>query len=198
MVPIGERDGFSDQPIAHLQPDVARPVRIQLADEMPVLARRKIAGPSPPGKGRSGLDVGDGRGGHDDRFVDVLSRRRGPRFLDVELDQRTGVDVEPQRRSSRTVELTGLPRTRAGRVAPRGFPPPQDAIPSRTIPVIISCSGGVSGGASTATGRPRSVTVIRSPSATRRRNSLKRFFRTRTPTVVVTSLSYVATYYANS
>jgi hypothetical protein len=193
MVPISERGGLSDQPIAHLQPDVARPVGIQLADEMPVLAGRKVAGPSPSRKGGSGLDVCGGRRGHDRRFGDVLSRRRGTRFLDVELHERAGIDVEPQRRSSRTVELTGLPRTRAGRVAPRGFPPPQDAIPSRTIPAIVSCSAGASGGDITATGRPRSVTVMRSPSATRRRNSLRRFFRTRTPTVVTSTALLVAT-----
>src|SRR5712692_7813014 len=113
---------------------------------MPVLARGKVAGTSTARKGRSGFDVRDGRRDHDGRFIDVLSRRRGPRLFDVELDECAGVDVELQRRSSRTVELTGLPRTRAGRVAPRGFPPPQDAIPSRTIPAIASCSDGASGG----------------------------------------------------
>jgi hypothetical protein len=74
MVPIGERGGFSDQPIAHLQADVARPINIELADQMLVLARGKVAGPATARKGRSGFDVRDGRRDHDGRGIDVLSR----------------------------------------------------------------------------------------------------------------------------
>src|SRR5438128_8056487 len=93
------------------------------------------------------------------------------------------------------VRLTGLPRTRAGCADPRGFPPPQEAKPSRTIPATSRCSTDTSGGDMTATGRPRSVTVMRSPSATLLRNSLNRFFRSRTPTFA-TPTSLVATLYS--
>ena len=194
-VPIRERNGLPDEPVGDLQPHVSLPVRVELGDETPMLTDRQVACASTSRECRACLDVRDRRGRHENGLAHLRPRRRRTNFLDVELHEGAGIEIEVQRRSSRMVRLTGLPRTRAGCAAPRGFPPPQEASPSRTIPATIACSGGASGGAMTATGRPRSVTVMRSPPATRRRNSLNRFFRFRTPTVVTSRPSLVATLY---
>ena len=110
-----------------------------------------------------------------------------PILGDVELDQRSRVDVEDHRRSSMIARPNEPRRTAMGRRAPLGFSPDHAANPSATMARRpYSCSTGF-GGMSKAMGSPRCVTTSRSPSATRRKYVLSRSRSSRTPTVVILS-----------
>ena len=183
---LGKLRGMLDERVGDSDLHVALPILRQLGDGMTIVARRDFQRPATTRESCPSFDEGHQGGGGEGSASAVFSNELRAGLGHVQLQQRTGIEVEPQRRSSRMVSCIGLPLIRAGRLAPRGLPPLHEASPSRTIRRIASSSGVDSGGPSTAIGRPRSVTVMCSPAATRRRNSLKRFFSSRTPTVVAT------------
>ncbi len=102
-IPIRESGGGADELAGDLQPYVSLPVRIELAHETSVLTSRQVARTSASRECRARFDVRDRRRRHDRRVADLLSDGRRSSFLDVDLYERAGIEVEPQRRSSRTV-----------------------------------------------------------------------------------------------
>jgi len=89
--------------------------------------------------------------------------------------------------------IVGPRARRTGRESPRGFPPPQLAIPLRSRASIRAVRADAEAGPRTATDRPRSVTTIRSPRSTRLRYWLKCDFSSLTPTVAMFAFDVVVT-----
>lgn len=78
------------------------------------LGRREAPALPHPSQGCGGLDVGDRRGADAVRLSVGAPGLFGSRFVDQELDQRAGIEVEAQRRPSVTYSAALLP-------APLGF-----------------------------------------------------------------------------
>lgn len=133
----------------------------------------------------------DDRGGVPQVFVDLLA----PRLIKEPRQDGAGFCVENQRSPrSQSMNSCDVPAgVRMGRSGYRSgvFGPPSRALPCRAN--SMSPGGAQSapfwdGAASCATTLPRSVTRIVSPRPTRRTYSLRRFFNSRMPTVVMSLL----------
>jgi len=72
-VPIRERGGLADEPIGDLQPNVALPVRVELAHEPSVLTSRQVSRTSTSSECPARLDVRDRRRRHGGCVADLLS-----------------------------------------------------------------------------------------------------------------------------
>jgi hypothetical protein len=93
----------------------------------------------------------------------------GTVFFDVELDETAGVEIEDQRRSSRTMAEALFPRVRGRRREPAGLPPLHSAAPASTSSQARFADVLSSRGISRATDRPCSVITILSPPRALRR-----------------------------
>jgi len=116
---------------------------------------------------REGLEAVAGRDPGDRRGSATPSRRdfrlRGAALFDVELDETAGVEIEDQRRSSRTMADALFPWIRGRRLDPLGLPPLQLATPVSTRSQARRGASFLSNEISRATECPCSVITIRSP-----------------------------------
>jgi hypothetical protein len=185
-VRLGQARCRGQHSLGDVDPYGAAPGILKMFDGAALVRRRELACAPATRERRPHFTVRDRRRREAGRPRDGVAHERRP-FLrfDVVLQECAGVQIEDQRRSSITVSEIGLPRSRTRRRGSGGLPPSHLARPSRTIARSCSSSGVSAAGTMTASGRPRSVTVTRSPSAARRRNSLSRFLSSRTPTVVI-------------
>jgi hypothetical protein len=156
----------------------------QLGSERVELGHRTVMGaggqaPCPPRRGQCrarfevGKDTGGGRVAVPQLRCDI-----GAVLDDDQLDQRRGVEVQPQRRCSDTSSdtepraATLARRRERGRSGKRTSPRRTSSANASSRPIADS----------RATRLPRRVTTISTPCSTRSRCSLKRSCRARTPT----------------
>src|SRR5215210_3423443 len=151
------------------QREVARPVLIQIGFGQRVLLGTQSTFTAEARKGAPRFGIGDHRGTGQRRLVDETLDLGGAAFFDVELDETAGVEVEDQRRSSRTMADALFPRARGRRLDPAGLPPLQLATPFSTRSQARRSVPCPSIEISRATERPCSVITIRSPFRARRR-----------------------------
>ena len=151
--------------------------RVELGHRTVMGAGGQALGPPRRGQCRARLRVGKDTGGG--RIaVPQLRCDIGAVLDDDQLDQRRGVDVQPQRRCSATSSDT---EPRAATLARRRE---RDRSGKRTRPRRTSSANASSRpiAESRATRLPRRVTTISTPCSTRSRCSLRRSCRARTPT----------------
>jgi hypothetical protein len=77
------------------------------------LGRGEAPASAHPGQGGSGLDMSDRRGADAIRLRVGAPSLLGSRLVDQELYQRTGIEIETQRRPSETYSAALLPRPRS-------------------------------------------------------------------------------------
>jgi len=103
---------------------VLLPIPIEPVDAGAMPARTPPALPQEPGERGACFSVRHDRGRSDRGFRYDASDERRPSLPEVELDQRRGVEIQNQRRSSTTQSDTLRPRgTRSPRARPAGLPP---------------------------------------------------------------------------
>jgi hypothetical protein len=169
---LGEVSSLSPY-LLHRQRKEAAPVPVDVSLGPRLLRVTQVTLPPQAGQSAPRLRIGQGRGRHDGGARELLSNRSAAIFLDIELDQAAGIEVEDQRRSSSTISDAVFPRTFGGSADPLGLPPPQLAAPVLTNSQANRASAPSSTGPRTATAAPRSVTTIRSPARARRRYALR-------------------------
>lgn len=150
-----------------LDSEIIRPVLIQIGFGQSVLLGREPTFTTDARESAPCFGIGDYRSADErcrgDKSLDVS----GAAFFDIELDEAAGVEVEDQRRSSRTMSDALLPRFRGRWRDPEGLPPLQLATPLSTSFQARRAVSFSSIELSRAMECPCSVMTIRSPSWTR-------------------------------
>jgi hypothetical protein len=144
-----------------LKDEVVRPVLVQIAldEEMFFLCQGTLT--AEPCDSAPCLGVGNHRGADKRGLADEILDLGRTVFFDVELDETAGVEIEDQRRSSRTISDALFPRLRGLCLAPTGFPPAQSASPDSTSSQARLADSPRE--INIATERPPWVMTIRSP-----------------------------------
>jgi hypothetical protein len=138
---LGQHACQFHQCIRNIDNKVAFPIVIKILQDRPIVRGTDAAFAAFPRKSGPRLCIRDARGRDDIRRINQSLDCGAFRLRNVEFDERAGIEIENQRRSSRMIRETRLPFTATRRDAPLGLVPFQDPIPL-WINSLATCASG--------------------------------------------------------